>query len=102
MLSTIDVFVRGEWLWIKYNQVSKSQGFQAGGPRGRGGGGEEKAALGTGKKRSTDPFNQDAGIKNPGKLQSSTDQVQLKLSICNEGVGDERVRRFLYHVGQGT
>ena len=53
MLSTIDVFVRGEWLWIKYNQVSKSQGFQAGGPRGRGG--EEKAALGTGKKKKHRP-----------------------------------------------
>ena len=78
MLSTIDVFVRGEWLWIKYNQVSKSQGFQAGGPRGRGG--KRKRPLGLEKKRSTDPFNQDAGINNPGKLRSSTDQVQLKLS----------------------
>lgn len=79
--------------------MSKSQGFKQAAP----GAGEEKAALGAGKKRSTDPFNQDAGIKIPGKLQSSTDQVQLELSICNnEGVGDERVKAILYHVGQGT
>lgn len=51
MLSTIDVFVRGEWLWIKYNQVSKSQGFQAGGPRGRGGG-KRKRPLGLEKKEA--------------------------------------------------